>query len=73
MVPNPGTLNPTYLPSFQLLAISIFIRQSEWTWGQGPEAIHRLQILEAITKPQQLSVLTQVKQQLSLLLMPGSI
>ena len=28
-------LNPTYVSSVQLLAVSIFIYQSEITWGQG--------------------------------------
>ena len=33
--PSQGTLNPTYVSSAQLLAVSIFIYQSEITRGQG--------------------------------------
>jgi hypothetical protein len=31
--PSPRTLNPTYVSSVQLLAVSIFIHQSGITWG----------------------------------------
>jgi hypothetical protein len=35
LIPSQGNLNHTYDSSVQLLAVGMFIYQSEITWGQG--------------------------------------
>ena len=44
--PSPGNLNSTYVSSAQLLSVSIFIPQSEITWGRVTGATFRLQVLQ---------------------------